>query len=129
MSSASASSHLLQRPSGAEQHLRQHEDRLLRVQLVADFVQAAGQAEARQNRAVTAAARIRQRGHVLLGLEQEGVAQDETAHRASRVLRPPQQLRRNPHAKRGSGASRQFLSARSLLQRIFRTNAAREYQQ
>ena len=89
VSSASASSHLLQRPSGAEQNIRQHEHRLLRVQLVADLVQAAGQAEARQNRAVTAAARIRQRGHVLLGLEQEGVAQDETAHGAARVLRPP----------------------------------------
>ena len=53
MSSASASSHLLQRPSGAEQHLRQHEDRLLRVQLVADLVQAASQAKARQNLPIT----------------------------------------------------------------------------
>ena len=58
MLSASASSHLLQRPSGAEQHLRQHEDRLLRVQLVADFVQAAGQAKARQNLSIAIKLRI-----------------------------------------------------------------------
>ena len=66
-------------------------------------------------RAVAAAARVRQRGHVLLRLEQEGVAQDQAAHRAARLLRPPQQLRRNPHAQRGSGASRQFLSTRLLI--------------
>ena len=37
----------------AKARARQHEDRLLRVQLVADFVQAASQAEARQNLSIT----------------------------------------------------------------------------